>query len=161
MSNDIKAVWDSDLAEGDFSFDDAAQDLDSDTGLETAVLISLFTDRRAKEDDVLPDSSNLDRRGWWGDLGSPEVDGDQIGSRLWLLSREKTLEAVLIRAKEYAQESLAWLMDDGVAESIEVETERQGVVGSDRLALLVQIFKPGGVVTPFKYELQWITQGAQ
>ena len=141
MSGDIRIIWASNLMEGDFSFDTSIQDLESDAGLETAVIISLFTDRRAKIDDILPDSNNSDRRGWWGDLVS-DIENDQIGSRLWLLNREKTLESVLIRTKEYAKEALNWLIEDGVAIKIEASAERLGPVGQDILALLVQIHKP-------------------
>lgn len=159
--DDIRIIWDVGLMKGDFVFDDAAQDLESDNGLETAVIISLFTDRRAKVDDILPDPNNLDRRGWWGDLASPDVEGDQIGSRLWLLNREKTLESVLVRAKEYAEESLQWFLEDGAAKKIEVETERQGTPGNDRLAIGGRIFKPDGTVFPFNFEAQWIAQKAR
>jgi len=157
MSNDIKIFWDEDYLEGNFAFDEDIQDLESDRGLETAVIISLFTDRRANEDDVLPDSNNLDRRGWWGDLTS-DFENDQIGSRLWLLEREKTVPNVVIRAKQYAEEALRWLIDDGVAMKVEVETERQGVSGNDILAISGRIFKPGGDIYKFKYETQWAAQ---
>ena len=160
MPDDIKISWDVDLQHGDFNFDTAVQDLESDAGLETAVLISLFTDRRANIDDPLPDSNNTSRRGWWGDLASPEVEGDQIGSRLWLLEREKTLESVLTRAKQYTIEALQWLIDDGVAEKVDVSTERLTIAtGYDVLAILGEIFKPDGSTYPFKYEAQWISQG--
>jgi len=159
MPNDIRIDWNSTLMAGDFAFDSAHQDLMSDGGLETAVLVSLFTDRRAREDDELPDSNNLDRRGWWGDLGVPEVEGDQIGSRLWLLGREKTQESVLVRAKKYAEEALRWMIEDGIAKTIEVETERQSTPGTDWLVLAVRIYKPDGAVTPLKYEFQWSAQG--
>jgi len=158
MSGDIRIVWDSDLMEGDFSFDTSIQELESDAGLETAVIISLFTDRRAKIDDILPDSNNPDRRGWWGDLVS-DIEDDQIGSRLWLLNREKTLKSVLIRTKEYAKEALNWLIEDKVVTKIEISAEKYGPVGQDILALLVQIYKPDGTIVPFKYEAQWIAQG--
>jgi len=52
--------------------------------LARAVIISLFTWRRANPDDVLP--AGDDRQGWFGDTFA-EVRGDRIGSRLWLLSR--------------------------------------------------------------------------
>ena len=158
MAGDIRIVWDADLMEGDFSFDTSIQDLESDAGLETAVIISLFTDRRAKEDDILPDSNNPDRRGWWGDLVS-DIENDQIGSRLWLLNRQKTLESVLIKTKEYAKEALAWLIEDKVVVKIDVTVERLGPVGHDMLALLVQIHKPDRTISPFEYEAQWIAQG--
>jgi len=158
MPNDIQIVWNDVLQEGDFVFDATFQDFQSDAGLETAVIISLFSDRRAKEDDVLPDPNNSDRRGWWGDLASPEVARDQIGSRLWLLEREKTTENVLVRAKEYATEALAWLIEDGVAEKVDVESERQGPVGSDILAISVKVYRPDGSIVPFKYSAQWNAQ---
>ena len=158
MPDDIRILWNVDLMEGDFAFDPDIQDLESDAGLETAVIISLFTDRRARLDDPLPDFDNPDRRGWWGDLASPEVEGDQIGSRLWLLNREKTLESVLVRAKEYVKEALQWMVEDGVAKDVEVESERQGPVGSDILAISGKILKPDGTVFPFKYEAQWNAQ---
>lgn len=45
--------------------------IQTDHGLETAVNAALFTDGRAREDDVLPDGT--DRRGFWGRLGRPSV----------------------------------------------------------------------------------------
>jgi len=159
MPKDIRISWDIGLMEGDFIFDEAIQDLEGDEGLETAVIISLFSDRRAKPDDILPDPNNTDLRGWWGDLTGPFVAGDQIGSRLWLLSREKTLNSVLVRAKQYAEEALQWMIEDGVAVKIEVETERQGTPGRDILALLVKIYQVDGIKKALQYELQWIAQG--
>lgn len=76
-----------------------AGDLVAENTLRTAVILSLFLDRRADDDDVLPNGSN-DRRGWWADTVAPMTEygiggglasGDRIGSRLWLLSREKQL----------------------------------------------------------------------
>lgn len=104
-----------------FDLADPGADLTPDDGLETAVIDSLFTDRLAEPDDELPDG-DTDRRGWWGDMLA-ETPGDRIGSRLWLLSREKELPEVLGRAEEYANEALAWLVDDGVANSVEVTAE--------------------------------------
>lgn len=159
MPKDIRIIWDVGLMEGDFDFDPVVQDIDYDEGLETAVIISLFTDRRAKADDILPDPSNPDLRGWWGDLASPLIIGDQIGSRLWLLAREKTLQSVLERAKQYAREALQWMIDDNVAIKIEVDAERQGIPGRDILALQVKIYRINGTEIAMEYELQWEAQG--
>lgn len=157
MSKDIRISWDADLMEGDFVFDEDIQDFESDEGLETAVVISLFTDRRAKTDDILPDPDNPDLRGWWGDLVS-DVEGDQIGSRLWLLNREKTEENVLIRAKQYIREGLQWLIDDGVAVKVVASAERQGDPGNDRLVLGAEIHKIDGNKRAYNFELQWDAQ---
>jgi len=89
-------------------------ELTVDNGLRTAVIISLFTDRRAADDDVIPDGSN-DRRGWWAN--------PLLGSRLWLLSREKQTDEVLQRARGYVDEALRWLIDDGIASRIETSAQ--------------------------------------
>lgn len=155
MADDIKIHWDSNLLEGDLSVVD--EDLESESGLETAVIISLFTDRRARDDDELPDPNNLDKRGWWGDLVS-EIVGDQMGSRLWLLERSKTTPDVLVKAKEYAEEALQWMMDDQVAMKIEVEVERQGTEGNDRLVLLVKVYQTDNNVVALKFNTKWEAQ---
>jgi phage gp46-like protein len=103
------------VAHGDWQF--VAPDLESDASPESAVLLSLFTDRLAEPDDVLPDSQSSDRRGWWADTNSPE---GPLGSKLWLLVREKVTETVRVRAEQYAAEALQWMVDDDVADSITV-----------------------------------------
>lgn len=113
-----------------------AGDLVAEGSLRTAVILSLFLDRRADDDDILPNDSD-DRRGWWADTVAPMTDygigggsasGDHIGSRLWLLSREKQLAGVLERARHYAEEALTWLVEDGVATAVQVTATnpRQG-----------------------------------
>lgn len=113
--------------------------MDSAQPLVRAVLVSLFTWRRANADDILPGDL---RMGWWGD-SFPAVPNDRIGSRLWLLSRAKLLPETAARAKEYAEEALRWLVDDGVAARIEVQAERQGL---QTLAMGCRIYKSDGTV---------------
>lgn len=130
----------------------AALGFAEDDGLETAVILSLFTDRRAEDDDTLP--SGDDRRGWWADA-FPAAPGDLIGSRLWLLHREKQIPQTLTRAREYAEEALAWLVDDGVAARVDVTAE---VVRSGVLGLTVEIQRTGSTVAHYRFENFW---GAQ
>lgn len=129
------------------------RDLETDEGLETAVVISLFTDARAADGDVLPDGGS-DRRGWWGD-GVPVVDGDQVGSKLWLLSRAKQTPDVLARAQQYAREALAWLVEDQVASGVEViaSVPRPGM-----LALEVTISRPKVSPVTYRYAAAWAAQ---
>lgn len=125
-------------------------DLQLDDGLTTAILISLFSDRRARADDVLPDATS-ERRGWWADAW-PQVEGDRIGSRLWLLGREKELAEPLRRARTYAEEALAWLIDDGIASRVEVvpSVPRRGVLG---LAIAVQ--RADGSRENHQFDILW------
>jgi len=100
----------------------ADSDLLTDDSLLTAVIISLFTDRQAEPGDELPAGGN-DRKGWWGDATLPATlagGKDKIGSRLWLIKREKQLPSVLVRIKDYAEEALAWLVTDGHAKAVAV-----------------------------------------
>ncbi len=111
-------------------------DLQSDSGLRTAIILSLFTDQLVGSDEEIPDGTD-NRRGWWADSFT-EVTGDLIGSRLWLLNREKQIDQVLEKGRDYAQASLQWMLTDGVASQIEVETEwvKKGVLG-----ILVRVHK--------------------
>jgi phage gp46-like protein len=138
-----------DLEHGiDWSLSDG--DLATDEGLTTAVLISLFTDARAREDDALPPGVT-DRRGWWGDAW-PVAPGDRIGSRLWLLAASKQLQEALIRAREFGEEALAWLVRDGAARRVEVETF---IARFELMGMSVRIHRPDGSTVPVRFEMLW------
>lgn len=93
---------------------------DMTDSLSRAVVISLFTWQRASQSDEV---DNDQRMGWWGDTFAENKD-DKIGSKLWLLLRQKITEETLNRAQEYAYESLKWLIDDGICSDITVSVER-------------------------------------
>jgi len=130
-------------------------DLLTDDSLETAVLVSLFTDRRASVEQ-LP-AGETDQRGYWGDI-VPPVEGDTIGSLLWLLAREKATSETLSRAREYCQEALAWMIDDKIATSVDVAAEwiRAGVMG-----IAIQINRPDGSTVGYRYDYNWAAQAAR
>lgn len=114
--SDTKTVWSTPNGYGDWQMNGAQ--LATGDDLATAILISLFTDRIAEPDDVIPDGSN-DPRGWWGDAG----EATPIGSRLWLLSRAKQTQETLQRAYDYIVEALQWMIDDGVVAKFDVLVE--------------------------------------
>ena len=116
--------------------------------LRRAVTISLFTWRRAGLDDVVDDR---DRKGWWGDC-VPSVAGDKIGSRLWLLSRRTLVADTLKDAQAYAEEALAWLVDDGVLTRVTVTAERQG---NDRMNLRVTLIELHGETLELNFNDTW------
>jgi phage gp46-like protein len=129
----IRLAYDSETAEADLV---AAEDGGVAEGddLETAVLISLFTDRYVDESQVEPGKP---RGGWWGDAYADE-DGDRIGSRLWLLERGIDLQLTPVRAREYALEALRWLVEDLVAREVEVEAER-AAAGTIHLSITLHL----------------------
>ena len=142
-------------SDGTFDLALTASDIELDEGLRTAVFISLFTDRRATLDEELP--AGIDsRRGWWGDT-YPDTPEDRIGSRLWLLSREKMTPALLVRAKQYCEEALQWLILDGVAQKVTVVTERN-TVRFDQMDIGIEIFRPSGQLVNYKFAYNWAAQ---
>lgn len=110
---------------------------DRQSALTRAVLISLFTWRRALTDDPVDDDELF---GWWGD-SYPDIADDRIGSRLWLLRRVKLTDATQRDAEFYANEALRWLLDEGHAIAIEITSEK---VDISRLNLTVILTVPGG-----------------
>lgn len=143
---DTSTIWNPGQLSADWNL--VGSQLQSGGDLETAFLISLFTDRIANPDDVIPDGTT-DPRGWWGD------DAQQpIGSRLWLLERVKLTNAVAGRAKDYVVEALQWLIDDGVLTRVDVSTE---IVFSNQLRLRVVGYF-GTASTP-AIDYQWVQKG--
>ncbi|PZU95031.1 MAG: hypothetical protein DI527_02075 [Chelatococcus sp.] len=104
--------------------------LDAADPIASAVILSLFTDRRAPEG-WRPDVT--DRRGWWGDAVAPEGETPEpIGSHLWTLRNEVATDEIADLARIYAEEALAWMLRDKVAGSVTVtsgliEDPRRGV----------------------------------
>ena len=141
------------LADGTFDLALDGPDLTTDTGLRTAVIVSLFTDARAHDDDAVPDGTD-DRRGYWADAFA-DVAGDRFGSRMWLLGREKQLDATLLRAREYAEEALQWLIVDGVARSVDVSAY---ILSPGVLGLEIAIARANDTVARFRFDSFWGSQ---
>jgi phage gp46-like protein len=139
---DIQTLWN--VTTGDWNL--VPGDVQSGDDLESAVLISLFTDRRAEASDVVPDGSN-DRRGWWGDSGSLYL----IGSRLWLLRRAKQIPAVLSTAQGYCTEALQWLIDDGVVASV---TAVCTFIALGMMGILINLYQQDGSLIA-SYQWAW------
>lgn len=112
---DLALTYSKQLDAFDVSIDALNADLSSDASLTTAIILSLMTDRTAQASEV---DAGADRRGWWADAYS--ADGDQFGSRLWLLEREKQTATTLARARAYVAEALQWLVDDSFATAVDV-----------------------------------------
>lgn len=143
---DIATVWNEQIAGGDYEVNPATKALAANADLATATVLSLFSDRTANPDDVIWDGGG--HRGWWGDAYLPHP----IGSRLWLMSREKQTETTRLRAEMYAREALGWMLADGVASAVEVRAEW---VGLGRLDLYVDVTSGGGLRTGFRWALAW------
>jgi phage gp46-like protein len=108
--------------------------LDETQALATAVILAFGTWRRAETTDILPDLNSDDRMGWWGDMDAAEIwDGWPIGSRFWLMRRDKIVgpEALqgstIARAESYAYEALQPFVDKRIASRVHAVASRRGL----------------------------------
>ena len=89
---------------------------ESDEGLTTTILTSIFTDARANEIEV---AKPLARSGWMGSLNFP-TQGRQLGSLVWLTASMRRTTENLNKAIDFFKKALNWLVEDGIAENISV-----------------------------------------
>lgn len=146
---DIALIWNAETGQAECAI--AGGDLVMDTGLRTAVIISLFTDALADPSDSLPDGTD-DRRGWVGDVppsGSADGVTDPIGSTLWLYEGQRQTEPIRRRIEAAARDALAWMIRDGVADAVDVTATYPF---RDRVDLAVTIRQ--GTAT-HRYDLNW------
>jgi phage gp46-like protein len=148
LAGDIYILWDNNNAQGDWAL--AVGDLQTGQDLETACLVSLFTDKLATPD-FTPTDGTSDRRGWWAD----PYNDQPLGSNLWQLERAKKTRDTLGLARRYAAEALQWLVDDGVAKSVAVNTAWLGAGVSTLLGIAIAITRPDGSATRFVYGWAW------
>ena len=144
---DLKINYDPLVQAFDLSF--VNWDLAPEDGLETSILISLFSDARVT-DDELP-LGELDKRGFWGDaVNNPQ--GYALGSKLWLLDRSKITDEVLEEAREYCEQALQWLLEDSIAESVTVETR---YIDNQSMGITIEIVRPSRNRVSSKFDFIW------
>ena len=140
---DIALTWNPATGRGDWTVTNG--DLTKGQALETAVLVSLFTDAEAT-----PDFRTDDPRGHWSDV----YEDDPYGSNFWEMEREKKTDQVtlLLRAKGYAQRCLKWLIEDGVAATVVVRTSW---LTPSTMLIAIDITEPDGTDHNFAYPWAW------
>lgn len=126
-------------------------DLENDDGLETAILVSLFSDARCELDE-LPEGES-DRKGFWADAIVPSEEKN-TGSKLWLLDRGKLTDETLEQALDYCNQALRWLVDDGVASRVEVDVQRVPR-RNDAIVISVDVYRPDASDLSFKFDYVW------
>lgn len=95
--------------DGDFSMTDT---------FETALFMSVFSERRAKEYEVvLPQY----RRGWIGNL--IYADGFEDGCGVWIFEQRRRTQSTINGVRDEIEKGLIWLIDDDYANQINVDAE--------------------------------------
>jgi len=150
---DIKLIFDAEEQYAEFVLAD--RDVERDSGFETAVLLTLLTDKRAEAGDPLPDDSGY-KGGWWGD-SLPVVPDYEMGTKLWLLQRSKTLTEIPAIAKEYLADGFKWMVEDGIIKSVDITVERRRDL-KDTLYITLSFMKPEGTTIFYKFYYNWESQ---
>lgn len=152
-------VWDPDNAEGDWSIADPGGALGTkgglaaQAGLATAILLALFSDKRA------PDHVKLDtpeRGGWFGDRVDVRTDLGEtdLGSLIWIYERSALTAETARGVRDAAIEALDPIVRQGAVARFDVAVElfRE----DDRLDLLVDAFsRDGAQVYSQRFALLW------
>jgi len=105
-------IYDLSLHNGDFVTTD---------GLETAIFVSLFSDRRAYVDEV---ADGRKRRGWLYDTIS-DPPGDRHGSGIWLYEQHRLTEVVANGVRLEVEDALKWMIDARYVDSVEANVARR------------------------------------
>jgi phage gp46-like protein len=134
--SDLRLTWGDDHGAADLTYEDG--DLLRDDGLETAILLSLFTGSG---------------EGWWGDE-FPVVADDVFGSGLWEIARAVSIPSTLRRAQELAEAALAWLVTDGVASSVTVVVTGAAPI----LYYAITVARPQEAPAVYRYSYNWQAQ---
>lgn len=131
----------------DLVIDEDTGDFQTTAGMRSALFVSLFSDRRARADEV---ADPLRRRGWIGDLYA-EVPGDLHGSGIWLYNQRRMTGDVRQGVRLEAVNALAWLLQERLAQSVDAEIEHDDAARS--LRLNVSIAAADGGVSQTSFEL--------
>ncbi len=98
-----------------FSLSALTASVSSKEGMTHAILQSIHNQAESTQNDRVRMGNN-ERGGCW----SAEFL-NMVGSRDWTLKREKLTEQTISFAKRFYEESLAWLVSEGHAKSIDVK----------------------------------------
>lgn len=131
----------------DLSIDETG-DIATADQFDTAIIVSLFTDKRALPSQVLENSL---RRGW---LGSEFTPGFEMGSQLWIFSQARLTRDTINAMISIANQSLAWMITDNLA----ISTSADVSLIAGRVVLQIEITRPDTKVEKRLFDL-WNNSG--
>jgi len=121
--------------------DDYIFDIDFDTngdfllteGLETAIFMSLFCEKRADSSEIVAPEY---RRGDWSNILN-DINNYEVGSKLWLLEVARIEQEALNTGINEIEESLNWLIEDSIAN----ERSANGEISGNSITYNIKIEK--------------------
>ena len=115
-------------------------------GLESAILVSLFTDARASSGDV---RDPLMRRGWLGNILNE--DNRQLGSTLWLADQARADQNTANFLKREVKNCLNWMLEDGIIKYMSIATE---IISSYTIKISINLVNNSGASEQYKILFQ-------
>jgi len=126
---------------------DTNGDLKGSNSIDTAVLMSLFTDKRADASEI---RDSKERRGWWGNLFNDNEDYE-IGSKLWLSTNQGRLTDDTLNAiNSQALNCLVWMKEDNIVDDIKVSSN---IIGNEQVRLNLKFIIGSNIIN--KYFILW------
>lgn len=143
---DIRILWNQEKQICDWPI--VNNDFETDSDIESSILVSLFTWRVAESSWVGFNGDN-NRYGWWGDAFRTWP----IGSRLWQLQRLKKADIDLKRATDLCYEALKWMTDNNIVTNLVVNCTWDKI-NTSRMNIVITCNKPN--ISALKaYNFSW------
>ena len=122
MNEDGLFVWD---------WNEKVGDLNTVDGLETACLVSLFTNARLEESVAqIP----MSRSGWIGNIRTAK-EPRQLGCKLWSLENARLTTYLLTQRKEACTRAFDWMLKDRIVRNVSAESSYNYDNVSDKVEL--------------------------
>lgn len=121
-------------------------------GLESALLVSLFSDRRADESEI---GDPMKRRGWIGDLVADD-QRDRHGSGLWLFEQARLTDDVVVGLRTEAEQCVDWMQDAGLTTHATATVQAVPSRREARIVLTLNFLN--GATSDYAYDLAAATQ---
>ncbi len=153
--SDVSFIRRNELPYCDLSIKDG--DIEFGDELESALLVSILTDARCTSEELERASlvvsyapNNVTTlRGWWGDTYSDTP----LGSKIWLNARQKSTDQVLADQQSFIEESLSFLIQDGIVNTIQVNT--YWTEDKKSMEAKIVVVKPDASLQEFRYQFAW------
>ena len=132
----------------DLAFDESKGDLLTTESLENSVVMSIGSYARERN---LGNVANLKPTvgGWWGD--ALDAKGT-LGGYLYEAFPGKLTDSTARSVEKLCSEALAWLIDDGVAKSVDCTA---AIANQETMNVNITVKRPEGGDEAFLYELNW------
>lgn len=149
VSNDVVLTLnDEDIYDINF---DSDGDFETDAFFDTALLMTIFCEQRASEQEMpVPQQ----RRGWIGNESTP---GFEIGSKVWLFEQARLNRTTMNGIKTALTNGLSWLGDINSVVSYDVEVSLDV---NNNLQVQVSIFRSNSQIDN-KFFTLWNNSGSQ